>query len=119
MERFTIYGLDDCDTCRKARNWLDRKKIAHDFIDYRDHRIPPETLRAWALELGGWEKLVNRSSTTWRNLPPPRKLAATDPEWTLLIKEYPQLVRRPVVILPNGQLSIGFTDKLFSRLYQG
>lgn len=118
MERFTIYGLANCDTCRKACKWLDRKKIAYHFIDYRDQRIPGETLTAWAGELGGWERLVNRSCTTWRNLPAPRKLAASDPEWTLLIKEYPQLVRRPVVVLPGGRLSIGFTDKLFAKLYE-
>ena len=31
----TLYGLDNCDTCRKARNWLKRFGIAHDFVDYR------------------------------------------------------------------------------------
>ena len=29
-----VYGLSKCDTCRKARKWLDRAGIAHQFVDY-------------------------------------------------------------------------------------
>ena len=112
-----VYGLDKCDTCKKARNWLDRKQVAHEFIDYREHRVAPATLKDWAGQAGGWEKLVNRSSTTWRALPDARKTPGSDAEWTLLIKEYPALVRRPVVVLEDGSVHFGFTDKLFARLF--
>jgi len=113
----TLYGLSNCDTCKKARNWLTRFGIAHDFIDYREQRIAPETLRDWARQLGGWDKLANRASTTWRNLPEPRKTPHSDPEWTLLIKEYPQLVKRPVVVTDDGAVSVGFTDNLFKQRF--
>ncbi len=113
----TLYGLANCDTCRKARNWLTRFGIAHDFIDYRDQRIAPDVLKDWAQQLGGWDKLVNRTSTTWRNLPEPRKTPHSDPEWTLLIKEYPQLVKRPVVVTDDGVVSVGFTDNLFKQRF--
>ncbi len=91
-----IYGLEKCSTCEKARNWLDRKKIAHVFVDYREQPIDAATLKAWASAVGGWEKLVNRTGMTWRNLLPARKSPGSDAEWLLLIKEYPALVRRPV-----------------------
>jgi glutaredoxin len=68
-----LYGLDNCDTCRKARNWLKRAGVEHEFVDYRERRIEPATLKAWAQQLGGWDKLVNKASTTWRNLPEGRK----------------------------------------------
>lgn len=106
----TVYGLDACDTCRKARNWLKRFDIAHAFVDYRDQRVPAETLKAWAAQLGGWDKLINRASTTWRQLPEARKAPASDPEWTLLIKEHPALVKRPVLVTDDGAVSVGFTD---------
>ena len=106
----TVYGLANCDTCRKARNWLGRFEIAHDFVDYRDQRLPPATLKAWAEQLGGWDKLVNRASTTWRQLPDARKSPATDPEWTLLIKEHPALVKRPVLVTDDGVVGVGFSD---------
>lgn len=112
-----LYGLEKCSTCQKARTWLDRHKVAHEFIDYREHRVDAARLKSWASKVGGWEALVNRTGMTWRNLPPARKTPGSDPEWLLLIKEYPALVRRPVVISDDGSVSLGFTDKKFLELF--
>ena len=109
----TLYGLDNCDTCRKARKWLDRFGVAHGFVDYRDVRQPPEILLAWKEQVGGWDAMVNKSSTTWRTLPDNRKSPGSDAEWKLLLKEYPQLVRRPVVVTDDGVVTQGFSDNGF------
>ncbi|MEO8161169.1 MAG: Spx/MgsR family RNA polymerase-binding regulatory protein [Arenimonas sp.] len=113
----TLYGLDNCDTCRKARNWLQRFEVEHGFVDYREHRLEPAMLRDWARQLGGWDKLVNKASTTWRNLPGTRKLPGSEPEWTLLIKEHPAIVKRPVLRMPDGTISQGFSDNGFKTLF--
>lgn len=107
----TVYGLGTCDTCRKARNWLKRFGIAHDFVDYREQRIEPATLKAWSVQLGGFDRLINRASTTWRNLPEARRTPGSDPEWQLLLREHPALVKRPVLVTADGTVSVGFTDK--------
>jgi Spx/MgsR family transcriptional regulator len=106
----TVYGLDTCDTCRKARNWLKRFEVEHTFVDYRANRVPVETLKAWSAQLGGWDKLINKASTTWRQLPEGRKSPGSDPEWTLLLKEHPALIKRPVLVTADGTVSVGFTD---------
>ncbi len=112
-----IYGLSTCDTCRKARNWLTRFGVAHTFVDYRAQPVLPATLKEWATKLGGWEELVNKSSTTWRTLLPQRKNPRSDPEWTLLLKEHPALIRRPVVLLDDSTVSVGFSDNGFKKLF--
>ena len=117
MSAPVLYGLDNCDTCRKARNWLQRAGVGHAFVDYRSQRIEPETLKAWARQLGGWDALVNKASTTWRNLPPMRKTPGSDPEWTLLVKEHPAIVKRPVVAMPDGSVHLGFTHGNFEKLF--
>ena len=116
MASVTLYGLETCDTCRKARNWLKRFEVAHQFVDYRAERVPAEMLKHWAAKLGGWDKLVNRASTTWRTLPEQRRSPGSDPEWTLLIKEYPALVKRPVVV-QGDEVSVGFSDNGFKKLF--
>jgi len=113
----TIYGLKNCDTCKKAQNWLKRFGVEYRFVDYRDERQSPETLVAWKDAAGGWDALVNKSSTTWRGLSPNRKTPGSDAEWKLLLKEYPQLVRRPVVVLDDGSVSQGFSDNGFKKLF--
>ena len=112
-----LYGLANCDTCRKARKWLDRFEVPYEFIDYRDQRQSPETLLAWRDTLGGWDAMVNKSSTTWRNLPQARKTPGSDAEWKLLLKEYPQLIRRPVVVTDDGAITQGFSDNAFKARF--
>lgn len=113
-----VFGLKNCDTCRKARNWLERNKIAHEFVDYRDQPVPAAALKNWAGLADGFDKLVNRSGMTWRNLLPARKSPASDAEWLLLIKEYPALVRRPVLVLVDGSVHVGFSDKRYAALFE-
>ena len=113
----TLYGLPNCDTCRKARNWLGRFSVDYVFVDYRTNPVPAATLKGWAMQLGGWEKLINKSSATWRKLIPQRKNPQSDPEWTLLLKEYPALIRRPVVALDDGSVQVGFSDNGFKKLF--
>jgi len=113
----TLYGLNRCSTCIKARNWLDAQRVAHTFVDYRDHPVSAATLTDWARQLGGWEKLVNRASMTWRNLPESRRVPADDAEWTALIAEYPALVRRPVAVDATGSVGVGFNDKRYRERF--
>jgi Spx/MgsR family transcriptional regulator len=114
----TLYGLDSCDSCKKARNWLQRFGVAHDFVDYRKDPVPARTLRAWAEQLGGWEKLVNKSSTTWRGLPEARRAPGSEPEWTLLLKEHPALIKRPVTVTDDGMVTLGFTDNSYKLRFR-
>lgn len=114
-----LYGLDNCDSCRKARRWLDRVGIAHRFVDYRAQPPPQATLHDWKQQLGGWDLMINKSSTTWRNLAPHRKAPGSDAEWRLLLREYPQLIRRPVVVTDDGMVTQGFSDNGFKRRFGG
>ncbi|WP_312328194.1 arsenate reductase [Stenotrophomonas sp.] len=113
----TLYGLKNCDTCKKATKWLDRFQVAYAFVDYREQKPSPETLVDWAVQAGGFPALVNRSSTTWRQLPENRKAAASDAEWKLLLREHPQLIKRPVVVTDDGVMSQGFSDNGFKQRF--
>lgn len=111
-----LYGLPNCDTCRKARQWLDREGVAHTFVDYRQQPIPGDTLKAWAAQVG-WDKLINRSGTTWRNLLPNRKNPGTDAEYVLLVRDHPSLLRRPLAVI-GDELLVGFTGGLYEKRFR-
>lgn len=111
----TVYGLDNCSTCRKARDWLDAHGVKHAFVDYREQPIPAADLKRYAKQLS-WEKLVNRASYTWRGLPDERKSPASDAEWTALIGEHPALVRRPLLVLDDGSALAGFSAQRYAEL---
>lgn len=117
MTKIKLYGLTKCSTCVKARDWLSAHGVAYQFTDYRDHPVDPETLRAWAQALGGWEKLVNRASMTWRKLADEQKSPDTPEAWLALIAEFPALVRRPVAVDGKREVGVGFSEKKYSERF--
>ena len=63
----TLYGIKNCDTVKKARTWLDQHGVDYTFHDFRTDGLSQDQLQSWLDELG-WETLVNRRSTTWKQL---------------------------------------------------
>lgn len=102
-----VYGIKSCDTCRKARKWLDEQDRTHDWHDLREDGIDIETIRRW-LDATGPEMLVNRRSTTWRGLDENRRALAMNSETApnLLVK-HPTLIKRPVIETGDG-IMVGF-----------
>ena len=109
-----IYGLKNCDTCRKARKWLVEKEIEHRFHDVRSDGLDTATLTVWADALG-WEKLLNRRGTTWRGLAASDKEGLDQATATALMAAHPALIKRPVFCI-SGQYALGFDDSLRARL---
>ena len=117
MTGLILFGLKQCSTCVKACRWLNEHGVAHAFVDYRAPPIAPTLLRQWAEQLGGWERLVNRASMTWRNLDESRSLPAGDGDWLALIAEYPALVRRPLAVSADGEVGVGFNEKRYAERF--
>jgi arsenate reductase len=110
----TVYGIANCDTCRKARKWLDQAGIAHRFHDFRKDGLEAGPVEAWSDEIG-LEKLVNRRGTTWRSLPDEQKDRLEAGDATALMVENPTLLKRPVIDLGDRRL-VGFDAAVTTAL---
>jgi arsenate reductase (glutaredoxin) len=92
-----LYGIRNCDTVKKARQWLEDRHMAYTFHDFKTQGVPPERLDHW-LGQAGWETLLNRKGTTWRKLDPAIQAAAADTAGArALMLEQASVVKRPVV----------------------
>ncbi len=91
-----VYGLKTCDSCRKALKLLQGAGHAHRFHDLRGDGLPPGQPEAWVSELG-WEALLNRKSTTWRELPEAEKQGLDATTAAGLMRRHPTLIKRPVI----------------------
>ena len=92
----TVYGLKNCDTCRRLRRQLDDRAAAYIFVDLRDQ--PPTAAQAarWADALGG-QALINRRSTTWRGLDAATRDAARSNDGAAaLAQAHPAVIKRPI-----------------------
>ncbi|PZQ23943.1 MAG: ArsC family reductase [Sphingopyxis macrogoltabida] len=102
-----VYGIPNCDTVKKARRWLDERGVAYSFHDFRKDGLDAARLQDWVDTLG-WEKLLNRSGTTFRKLPDDRKDGLDAASAKALMIEAPAMIRRPVVEA-DGTVSVGFS----------
>ena len=102
----TLYGIPNCDTCRKARKWLDAHSVDYRFHDLRAAGLDRSTVESWAAKLD-WQTLLNTRSTTWRGIPDARKKDLTTDKAMTLMLENPTLVKRPVAER-TGEILVGF-----------
>jgi arsenate reductase len=114
----TIYGIKNCDTMKKARAWLDARKVAYAFHDYKASGIDKATLESWARKVG-WETLLNRSGTTFRKLADADKQRLTEKKAIALMMEQPSMIKRPVLELGGGKLLVGFKPAEYSAAMSG
>lgn len=107
-DMWRVHGLKNCDTCRKARKWLDAEGIAYQFIDVRGDGLDRDEVARWATTIGAG--LINRRGTTWRGLSKEAQNQADGKEGTIdLAFAHPALVRRPVFTCGPHVLQ-GFDD---------
>ena len=99
----TFYGLKSCDSCRAALMALAAAGIEVDHRDVRDDGVPVETLRQ-AIERHGADKVINRRSTTWREL----DQTARQGEPVALLQANPSLMKRPLIVQADGGSTVGW-----------
>lgn len=114
---YTIYGIKNCDTVRKAINWFKEADLPFSFYDYRVEGLHKKTLQQWIDEKGS-EQLLNKKSVSWRNLSPDEQKKTSSKKGTLeLLFSNLTLIKRPVITANEKIVTIGFDESLFRELY--
>lgn len=111
----TIYGIPNCDTMKKARTWLEKQKVAHDFHDYKKAGIDKVVLEGWVKKVG-WEVLLNRAGTTFKKLPDADRDGITEKKAIALMLAQPSMIKRPV-LEAKGKLTVGFKPEVYQALF--
>lgn len=110
-----LYGIANCDTMKKARQWLTDHGVEYEFHDYKKQGVNPVLLREWVAELG-WEALVNRKGTTWRKLPESTRDTMDEALALAVMEDQPSLIKRP--ILDTGKERVlGFDVERYQSLF--
>jgi len=103
-----VFGLRNCESCRKARRWLEGRGLAYRFVDLRADGIAAETLANW-IDVVGWEHLLNRRSASWRQLDEAARKDIDAERALSLMRATPALIKRPVFDL-GSRILVGFDD---------
>lgn len=111
----TLYGIRNCGTVKKARAWLDAHGHAYVFHDFKTQGITEALLKTWATKTG-WEKLLNRSGTTFRKLPDDLKSNLDEDKALALMVNHSSAIRRPV-LSGNFGIEVGFSPERYETLF--
>jgi arsenate reductase len=107
----TMYGIKNCDTIKKARDWLADHGRDYDFHDYKASGIDRARLEGWVDKLG-WEVLLNRAGTTFRKLPDADRERIDAAKAITLMEAQPSMIKRPVLDV-DGDLLVGFKPDIY------
>jgi len=116
MTSLALYGLKSCDTTRAARKWLDARGAAYVFRDVREEPLDRATLERFVRALG-WERVLNRKSTTFRALDEADQSGLDEAKATSLMLAHPALMKRPL-LEGEGKLLIGFDAKRWAEAFE-
>lgn len=112
-----VYGIPNCDTVKKARAWLDAAEIPYEFHDFKKIGVGKAKLEEWE-RVVGWEVLLNRRGTTFRQLSDDQKSGIDAAKAVRLMEAQPSMIKRPVLEWDGGTL-VGFDQDEWRRVLVG
>lgn len=104
---YTIYGIKNCDTMKKAFAYLDKHKINYTFFDYKKQTLTLKDLERWHGGFGEWP--VNKRGTTFRKLKAEYE-KATDSQQAAILLDNLSALKRPI-LEGEGLLLRGFDSE--------
>lgn len=112
-----LYGIPNCNTVKKARDWLDSHHIAYTFHDFKKQGVNPAELESW-LDQVDWQTLVNRKGLTWRALTDDDKNAVQDKVSAMrLMQQKTSVIKRPILVKNQQVIAVGFDETIYRKLF--
>lgn len=103
-----VYGIKNCNTMKKAFDFLQEKGVTFDFVDYKKQKPDAELLESF-LKKTSLESLVNKKGTTYRKMDELQKTALEQSETAIpILIENSSMIKRPVIVYSDGSVTLGF-----------
>jgi len=115
MSDLTLYGISNCDTVKKARRWLEQRRVSYRFHDFRKDGLTPTQVKTWLQSIDR-DTLINKRGRTWRELSEAQKQISSDSQAVKLCCEFPTLIKRPVLV-SGKQVIVGFDPSTYTRQF--
>ncbi len=114
----TLYGIPNCNTVKKGRDWLEKNNIAYEFHDFKKQGVSAQLLENWLAQIPH-EKLINRAGLTWRGLDEQTKASVNNNTAAIsLMQEKTSVIKRPVLVKDSKILCLGFDEATYEELFK-
>ena len=108
---YTLYGIKNCDTVKRCRDWLSARRVDFNFHDYKTVGVDRATVEQWVDE-HGWEIVLNRAGTTFKKLPEADKANLDASKAVDLMLAQPSMIKRPILDLGDRRI-VGFKPEIY------
>ena len=113
-----LYGIPNCNTVKKARDWLVAHHVSVEFHDFKKQGISAADLTSWLLQISH-EKLINRAGLTWRNLDEQTKNSIIDNASAIaLMQSKTSVIKRPVLVKDGTIVCVGFDETRYTEIFK-
>ena len=113
----TVYGIKNCNTVKSALTWLKNHNVEFEFHDYKTKGITEAQLKGWSKQVG-WESLVNKRGTTWRQLDEAvQKKITSEAAAINLMKDKTSVIKRPLIERDGKVIALGFDDAAYKKVF--
>jgi Spx/MgsR family transcriptional regulator len=109
-----VYGITNCNTVKKALDWLKANQVDYEFQDFKKLGVSAEKLQEWDSK-AGYEKFLNKQGLTWKQLDPTvKETIKTSADALALLQQKTSMIKRPVME-DNGFLFFGFDEDVYKK----
>lgn len=113
---YILYGIPNCDTVKKARTWLYNNRITYQFHNYKTEGISKDKVMNW-LKQEAQEILINRKSTTFKNLTDQEKESIKgNASAAKIMVTHTSIIKRPVLELAGKVVAVGFKAEVYEEV---
>jgi arsenate reductase (glutaredoxin) len=113
----TVYGIKNCNTIKSALAWLKTHNVEFEFHDYKSKGITESKLKDWSKQVG-WESLVNKRGTRWRQLDEAvQKKVTSEPAAINLMKDKTSVIKRPLIERDGKVIALGFDEGDYKKVF--
>ena len=108
--KYRLFGIPNCDTVKKVRIYLEKKKIDYEFIDFK--KMPPNEadIKRWQAFLKTWP--ANTRGPTYRKIREQFE-AASDNQKVKILIENSSAIKRPILEQNGLVQAIGFDTDFY------
>ena len=118
MQALILYGISNCSTVKKARDWLESQRIIYEFHDFKKHGASQQLLENWLAQMP-LDKLINRTGLTWHGLDDATKTSIIDNATAIaLMQAKTSVIKRPILEKNGKIVCLGFNEAAYKDCFK-
>ncbi len=116
IKKMKLYGIPNCNTVKKAQDWLKNNQNEFEFHDFKKKGITAEKLTEW-FNAFGWEKVINKAGLTFKKLSKEEQTAINTADAALsYLMNNTSAIKRPIVEVNHKPVLLGFKEEEYQAL---